>query len=298
MGSYVQPMQIISQACLTSHAAQARSSPSNSSIPRYDDLPAFSVLQTDDERERKAETQRPGEFRVVVTPESFSNLPEYSNAAFPSSRRMSLRSQSSLAALSRRASPLSRTSKQHDPSTVVLDRFEDVTPNVSSPFASLPSERRPSPPESMYYLAMATSTPAPTPSLVAAASPPPHSSAAGNHLIARFRQYIVQQLCQPQIGGISPDVLLPGSTRDIFEIESQRFPPVTKTFLHPVDGGLIRVAASPRHVRDWLAEPGVRQREHAGNRHGALPLCTVRRHASWRSDFRWRLPPTFPSPDI
>lgn len=210
-----------------------RPSPSNSPVPRYDDMPSFSVLQTDDERERKAETQRPGTFGVVVTPESFSDLPEYSNTTSPSSRRMSLQSQSSLAAyVGRTSSSLSRTSTQHDPNTVVLDRFEESSAGSGSPFASLPPERRPSLPESMYYLALTTSPPAPVPlpapAIVPTLSSSPHPSTAGNPLVSRFQQYIVHRLCQPQLSGTPSGVLLPGSTKDMFEIESRRFPPVSE----------------------------------------------------------------------
>ncbi|PKX95730.1 uncharacterized protein P174DRAFT_459233 [Aspergillus novofumigatus IBT 16806] len=40
-------------------------------------LPPFPLLATDEERERKAETSRPGTYHVVVIPESFTHLPEY-----------------------------------------------------------------------------------------------------------------------------------------------------------------------------------------------------------------------------
>ncbi|KAG2025665.1 hypothetical protein GB937_002385 [Aspergillus fischeri] len=40
-------------------------------------LPPFPLLATDEERERKAETSRPGTYHVIVIPESFTHLPEY-----------------------------------------------------------------------------------------------------------------------------------------------------------------------------------------------------------------------------
>jgi hypothetical protein len=42
-----------------------------------DSLPPFSILTTDEERERKAEVSSPGTYHVVVNPNSFSGLPEY-----------------------------------------------------------------------------------------------------------------------------------------------------------------------------------------------------------------------------
>lgn len=177
---------------------------------------------------------------MVVTPESFSELPEYSATASPSSRRMSLQSSSSLAAFSGRASSLSRSATLPDPNTVVLDRFEDVSPSVGSPFAGLPPERRPSLPESLYYLHITTSPTAVPSSVATAPAPAPptsqYPSAAGNPLLSRFRQYIVQRLCQPHVDGTPPDIILPGSTRDMFELEAQRFLPVSETRLPPPAG--------------------------------------------------------------
>ncbi|GFF27933.1 hypothetical protein IFM58399_01840 [Aspergillus lentulus] len=43
----------------------------------HDLLPPFPLLATDEERERKAETSRPGTYHVIVIPESFTHLPEY-----------------------------------------------------------------------------------------------------------------------------------------------------------------------------------------------------------------------------
>lgn len=48
----------------------------------HDPLPPFALLVTDEEREGKAETSRPGTYHVIVIPESFTHLPEYiENAA-------------------------------------------------------------------------------------------------------------------------------------------------------------------------------------------------------------------------
>lgn len=168
---------------------------------------------------------------MVVTPESFYDLPEYSNTASPSSRRMSVQSRSSHATpsgrtSSGRTSSLSRSGTRAavDPTTVVLDRFEDASPGAGSSFANLPPSRRPSLPESMYYLAINTSPPVQPPTITTA--PSPQSSNTGNSLISRFQHYVVQRLCQPMPSASSPGLLVPTSTRDMFELEAQKFPPV------------------------------------------------------------------------
>lgn len=168
---------------------------------------------------------------MVVTPESFFDLPEYSNTASPSSRRMSVQSGSSHVTHSGRTSSLSRSGTRAavDPTTVVLDRFEDVSPGGGSPFANLPPSRRPSLPESMYYLAINTSPPVQPPTMTTA--PSPQSSNTGNSLISRFQSFIVQRLCQPMPSASSPGILIPTSTKDMFELEAQKFPPVRLSLL-------------------------------------------------------------------
>ncbi|GFF49318.1 hypothetical protein IFM46972_08771 [Aspergillus udagawae] len=49
----------------------------SSDSPTDDLLPPFPLLATDEERERKAETSRPGTYHVIVIPASFTHLPEY-----------------------------------------------------------------------------------------------------------------------------------------------------------------------------------------------------------------------------
>lgn len=103
-----------------------------------DDLPAFATLTTDEERERKAEATSPGTYNVVVNPESFQHLPEYSDDLDAKSLRADPRRRASL--------PTSLASSQgremsvdgapelddvphhsEDPNVVILDRFQDGT---------------------------------------------------------------------------------------------------------------------------------------------------------------------------
>ncbi|KAH0342598.1 hypothetical protein KCU81_g5544, partial [Aureobasidium melanogenum] len=85
-------------------------------------LPAFTELSNEDERERKALTQPPGTFNVILTPDSFGRLPEYGGLI----RRY------------RSGSGCSKYGFSEDPNLVVLAEFED-TPY----FMALP-ERNPS----------------------------------------------------------------------------------------------------------------------------------------------------------
>ncbi|KAK3715258.1 hypothetical protein LTR37_007225 [Vermiconidia calcicola] len=209
---------------------QARQSPSDSPGPRHDDdLPPFAVLTTDDDRERKAETRRPGTFGVVVTPESFSELPEYAGtSSSPDSRRMSVQSQTS--SFSNNNSSLGRSLSRGrtDPNVVVLDRFEDVSSTSAGPFRIPSPARRPSLPDGLQYLTISTSSlptfspssssPSATPSLTPGLRP-------DNHFISHFRHYVLPLLVQPQIGASTNDVLT-DSTRDMFEVEALRFPPL------------------------------------------------------------------------
>ncbi|KAL4896413.1 putative Zn(II)2Cys6 transcription factor [Aspergillus ambiguus] len=56
----------------------SRRSLSDDHVP-HDLLPSFAVLASDEERERKALASIPGTYHVVVIPESFAHLPEYTS---------------------------------------------------------------------------------------------------------------------------------------------------------------------------------------------------------------------------
>lgn len=113
-----------------------------------DSLPAFALLTSDEERERKAEASSPGTYHVVVVPDSFSTLPEY--AADPAEKVKSDASSSVTDGSTSRANPDSVASQ--DPNVVILKTFEDVarrssstgrtsrispTSEISDPFCSL-----------------------------------------------------------------------------------------------------------------------------------------------------------------
>lgn len=119
--------------------AQSRSRESSRSRPAAeDDLPPFSDLTNDEDRERKAETQDPGTFHVVVNPESFSDLPEYRDNA----EAVTEAGLSEVAAGKRPATwPASGDGEQmvdgtlptEDPNVVILRHFEDPGRRPSFP---------------------------------------------------------------------------------------------------------------------------------------------------------------------
>ena len=90
-----------------------------------DDLPPFATLTTDEDRERKAECAIPGTYNVVVNPESFRHLPEYSEDSGTrneGSLSASLPNSQSLDGMRR-----SLAYKSDDPNVITLLRFEDTT---------------------------------------------------------------------------------------------------------------------------------------------------------------------------
>lgn len=205
--------------------ASARSSPDGSPNPnQLDDLPAFSALTNDDDRERKAGTQLPGTFGVVVTPESFSELPEYAGTPYSTSRRASVQSQtSSLCTVTNNFFPFGRaiTRSQTDPNVVVLDRFEEGSPTTIPPYPLYLDTRRPSLPERLLHLSM---VPSPT-SLESTMPPSPATQLASTDdpFVSHFRHYLVPRLVQPQLDDAPLDHLT-ANTRDLFELEARNSP--------------------------------------------------------------------------
>ncbi|KAI9890047.1 MAG: hypothetical protein M1814_004563 [Vezdaea aestivalis] len=94
--------------------------------PHGDNLPPFDTLTSDEEREKKAEFQNPGTYLVVVNPDSFSSLPEYSDSESPPKpwvRRQSL-TRSNFGGSGDSDSEGYKDISQ-DPNIVILPKFED-----------------------------------------------------------------------------------------------------------------------------------------------------------------------------
>lgn len=116
-----------------SNGAVGVASPATSSIgSAIDDLAPFATLLTDEERERKAEASPPGTFHVVVNPESFQHLGEYTlndgdnrRTDIEERRRNSVAL--SLTSSLGRESSFEAIAVAGDPNIVILPRFEDLS---------------------------------------------------------------------------------------------------------------------------------------------------------------------------
>jgi hypothetical protein len=108
-------------------------------------LPPFSVLTTDEEREKKAESQNPGTLYVIANPRSFESLPEYRNettsdidqAHEPSFNEVRWDDDYATESAMSRQEHLEST---EDPNTVILRRFEDPHRRAQRRPSRTPSE--------------------------------------------------------------------------------------------------------------------------------------------------------------
>jgi hypothetical protein len=217
-------------------------SPINSDSGR--NLPAFATLTNDEDRERKAETNLPGTYSVVVTPKSFADLPEYAITG-----ESSARGQTSARQQARTGSGSSNRTRS-DPNVIVLDRFEDLSPTTSltSPLAN-PS-RHGNLPETLQHMSL--SVPSVSSTSSQSNSPVTYHSPAEARLVSHFRRYIVTRLVPKNI----EDNYGVGSApiRDIFEDEATRFPPV-RSILTPFEEHADIHKAPPRHMCLECAQP-------------------------------------------
>lgn len=218
-------------------------------LPLSDHLPDFSVLTSDEDRERKAVVHKPGTFGVVVTPDSFRDLPEYATGGRSSSFR------SRRGGSGRPGSAIGRSvALPIDTNTVILDKFEDVSPVTVASFSSPGGGRSEDFGEHMQRLSI-TSPPPPAPyipSVIMAPICPTVSQ--DHHLLQHFRNYIVPRLVQPQADG----TISQGSTRDVLEREALRFPPLHHAIcaisaLHLAYNGQSSLAEAMQHYHQALA---------------------------------------------
>ncbi|KAF2725680.1 hypothetical protein K431DRAFT_260551 [Polychaeton citri CBS 116435] len=206
--------------------ATARSDRQLEELPHQaDDLPAFSVLTNDIDRERKAQWQKPGTYGVVVTPNSFADLPEYASAGSPGSRRLSAQSsQSAPESTILGSGGIKRVSATPDLNVVVLERFEESTSPSPGPMSAVEPDRRPSLPGLFSPLTFAL-PPALSTSFQPLSQVAMLENTMDNTLTTHFRQHIAPQFIHPQPPEILPsDRPASGSTRDAFEVEAARFP--------------------------------------------------------------------------
>jgi len=215
---------------------------------------------------------RPGTYGVVVTPESFSDLPEYAALASPRGRRTSTQSRGHRISTDSPGSSLSRTSTQTDTNFVVLDRFEDATPPAVAQYRVPSPARRPSIPDALQQLSISSPLHSVAPAYPTAA--PTRPGNMEDRFIAHFRRYIVRRLVQPLVDRQPHDNIVPGSTRDVFETEATRFPPVCYRTMLMLPLADCNVAAS-RNVRNQRAQSLLQRSAISGRSFAALPSSFV-----------------------
>ncbi|KAL9616918.1 MAG: hypothetical protein Q9160_008266 [Pyrenula sp. 1 TL-2023] len=172
-----------------------------------DIMPPFASLETDEEREEKARSQNPGTYHVVVNPESFSHLPEYSEDSGESSMPRSPEMRRDSIALSTVSSTgygaiteTGSTFLVEDENTVIVRRFDDTSRRgtltsrdvkaFESLMAARPQPQTESPSIKMEHVE------------VAPGDFSLENIAAGGDgnstLLSRFRSHVVQQVVQFQ----------------------------------------------------------------------------------------------------
>lgn len=193
-----------------------------------DDLPPFANLTTDEDRERKAERMSPGTYNVVVNPESFQHMPEYSDDPDIKSLRLSPLRRGSLAAslassLSKE-SPIDAASVSGDPNIVVLPRFEDTTRRATVQW------RDPKPPTSPLLASSKIKieeeeTSADPPSARRTTITALQHEGQDSKYMVQFRNVVWKQLVQAEPGdmGVSAGA---SSSADIMEEVAAQFPPL------------------------------------------------------------------------
>ncbi|KAK4615946.1 hypothetical protein CLAFUW4_09761 [Fulvia fulva] len=231
------------------------------SLEESDDLPEFACLASDEDREKKAEAHKPGTFGVVVTPESFFDLPEYAASVPHESRRTSgasYGSASSARGAYRSPRPgATRSITLADPNTVVLDRFEDSPVTSPTSFPRSDESRRGSFPEALQNLSITSSAFA---SGTSTALQTPTFRGADDHLLAHFRQYIVPCLAQPQPPHTASalGIISQSTARNAIELEAHRFRPLHNAIcaisaLHLAYSGRSSLEDAMQHYHQALA---------------------------------------------
>ncbi|KAJ5973984.1 hypothetical protein N7481_011194 [Penicillium waksmanii] len=208
-------------------------------------LPVFALLTSDEDREKKAEGSSPGTFHVVVTPDSFSNLPEYSDDGERSRSNGAPESVSSVA-----TSPISGIVKSEgtgiigeDPNVVILKTFEDTTRRSSSTgrMAQIsPTSEISDPFCSLSLSPILDSLPSPVifdndqPSFIVESCLDQHQPSQDSTLFAHFRHVVWKQLFPHDRGqddsfGLETHGLT--LSVDFLEREAAHFPPLSHAIM-------------------------------------------------------------------
>lgn len=211
-----------------------------------DTLPPFAALTTDEDREKRAESQSPGTFHVIVNPDSFSHLPEYGEDASDGSNIAVLSLRGASLAVSLTGSLASNGGKERvldggpsqadgdDPNIVILSRFEDNTRRANSHLKTSRAELLPEPTnpplqQNLNNLNLKGESDS-AQSLVNVAA----QGGQDAGLLDHFRNRVWRQLVQiesDQTNSPISKLLAPGA--DIFEQQAALFPPVSQSLLPP-----------------------------------------------------------------
>lgn len=242
----------------SANSPAAGSSASQSAAEQEDNLPPFAALTTDEEREEKARKASPGTFHVVVNPDSFSHLPEYSydGVESPSDPYSPLRRGSMTSGLGKgRPDNASAVAGSPDPNMAILSRFENSTRRAAmgkgKQASTSPILTTTSYPPALTSWNLADGVPDgmphglpdrmtdefphglpqvisvgmddyyPSQSLIHIAA----SGGQGSALLNHFRTKIWSQVMQIDV--IRNDSMIQASGMDIFESEAELFPPVS-----------------------------------------------------------------------
>lgn len=186
-------------------------------------------MTTDEERERKAERTSPGTYNVVVNPDSFQHMPEYSDDPDIKSLRLSpLRRGSMAASLASslgKESPIDAVSLSGDPNIVVLTRFEDTARRATAQWRDHKSPISPIPASSKVKI-KEEEIPADSLSTRRTTITAPSHEGQDSKYMVQFRNVVWKQLVQAEPGdfGVSASA---SSSADVMEEVAAHFPPVS-----------------------------------------------------------------------
>ena len=175
-------------------------------------MPPFASLITDEDREKKAERADPGTYHVVVNPDSFQHMPEYSDDDIVKRERLSPHRRGSiapsLASSFGKESSAEGLSSMGDPNVVVLPKFEDVARRQTGKDPASPVLRRIKVEEEDHE-----------PSLE------PEEEQDEERYIRHFRNVVWRQLVPAELDQLDG---MERSSSTIVETEAQYFPPVRR----------------------------------------------------------------------
>lgn len=223
---------------INAYLAKSPSSATTTTFSSPDDgMPPFAALETDEEREKKAESQNPGTYHVVVNPDSFAHLPEYyeelnepSVSRSPELRRDSL-ALSTVSSVERDTVTGTENSFHvEDENTVIVRRFEDTSRRGT--FSSKDGRILESPVVPRARLTTESSLEEVEPSRTVQGEFSLLRAAAGGKkdsaLLDRFRSRVIQQVVHfshERADSLQQDVRSPGA--EIFEEAAAFSPPVS-----------------------------------------------------------------------